>query len=122
MSHILIIDDDEQIRSLLRQMLERAGHRVTDASNGNEGLERFRAVPADLVITDLIMPEKEGVETLVELRREFPSVPVIAISGGGRLGTRDYLPIARQLGARRTISKPFSRDEILEAVKSLLAP
>src|SRR5690349_14924753 len=122
MSRILIIDDDEQIRSLLRQMLERAGHEIIDASNGVEGMHIFRAENPDLVITDLIMPEKEGIETLTELRREFPTVPVIAMSGGGRLGTRDYLPIAKQLGARRTIAKPFSRDEMLEAVKSVLAP
>lgn len=122
MSRILIIDDDEQIRSLLRQMLERAGHQIIDAGNGVEGMQIFRAETPDLVITDLIMPEKEGIETLTELRREFPTVPVIAMSGGGRLGTRDYLPIAKQLGARRTIAKPFSRDEMLEAVKSVLAP
>jgi CheY-like chemotaxis protein len=121
MKRILIIDDDEQMRALLSDILEHAGYGVTEASNGKEGLERFQADPADLVITDLIMPEKEGVETILELRRQRPEARIIAISGGGRGGACDYLSIAARLGVRRTVAKPFTRHEILEAVSAGLA-
>ena len=122
MQRILVIDDDEQMRALLRDILERAGYEVTEAQHGLEGLKLFRARPADLVVTDLIMPEKEGVETILELRAEFPEVPIIAVSGGGRNGPRDYLEIAARLGARRTVAKPFTRQEILAAVQQSLMP
>jgi CheY-like chemotaxis protein len=122
MQRILVIDDDEQMRALLRDILERAGYEVTEAQHGLEGLKLFRARPADLVVTDLIMPEKEGVETILELRAEYPEVPIIAVSGGGRNGPRDYLEIAARLGARRTVAKPFTRQEILVAVQQSLMP
>ena len=122
MRRVLIIDDDEQMRALLRDILEQAGYEVTDACDGVAGLSRFRAQPSDLVITDLIMPGKEGVETILELRREFPTLPIVAISGGGRNASRDYLDIAIRLGARLTVAKPFTRQEILEAVRLSLAP
>lgn len=122
MPRILVIDDDEQLRTLLGEILSRAGFEVVEARHGAEGLNLYRARPTDLVITDLIMPEKEGVETIVELRREFPTARIIAMSGGGRQTASDYLRIASQLGARRTISKPFSRQEILDAVRETLAP
>jgi DNA-binding response OmpR family regulator len=121
MQRVLIIDDDEQVRALLYEILDRAGFEVIEATNGTEGMKLYRSQPADLVITDLIMPEKEGVETILELRREFPNVRVVAISSGGRNSGRDYLPIAAQLGARRTVAKPFSRQEILDAVRDTLA-
>jgi DNA-binding NtrC family response regulator len=121
MKRVLIIDDDEQLRALLFEILDRAGFEVIEAANGEEGLKRYREQPIDLVITDLIMPEKEGVETIVELRREFPNARVVAISGGGRAGGRDYLPIAARLGASRTVAKPFTSQEILEAVRETLA-
>ena len=121
MQRVLVIDDDEQVRALLYEILERAGFEVMEASNGVEGLKLYRLQPADLVITDLIMPEKEGVETIMELRSQFPNARIIAISGGQRAGGRDYLPIAARLGARRTVAKPFSRQEILEAVRETLA-
>jgi len=122
MQRILVIDDDEQMRALLRDILERAGYEVSEAQHGLEGLKLFRARPADLVVTDLIMPEKEGVETILELRAEFPEVPIIAVSGGGRNGPRDYLEIAARLGARRTVAKPFTRQEILAAIQQSLIP
>jgi len=120
MAKILIIDDDEQMRAMLQQMLSRFGHEVTQAANGTEGLERFRADPADLVITDLIMPDKEGIETIVELRRDFPHVKIIAISGGARCGTLDFLPLAKRLGASSTLAKPFEREQLLETVHHVL--
>lgn len=121
MQRVLIIDDDEQFRALLYEILDRAGFEVVEAGNGVDGLKLYRQQPADLVITDLIMPEKEGVETIMELRDEFPEARIIAISGGERIGGRDYLPIAARLGARRTLAKPFSRQEILTAVRETLA-
>lgn len=122
MKRILVIDDDELMRSMLSQMLGRAGYEIILAANGHEGLKQFHAhAPFDLVITDLIMPGKEGIETMMELRHDHPALPIIAISGGGRTTGRDYLPIAAQLGARRTVAKPFTRQEILEAVQDVLA-
>lgn len=122
MQRVLIIDDDEQVRALLIEILERAGYEVTEAVNGAEGLKFYRDRPTDLVITDLVMPEKEGVETIMEMRRDFPNVRIVAISGGGRSGMQNYLPIAAGLGARRTVAKPFTRQEILDAVSAALAP
>ena len=119
---ILVIDDDEMLRGMLVQTLERAGYEVVEAPNGDAGLKLFRAHPADLVITDLIMPEKEGVETMMELRRDYPTLPIIAVSGGARAAGRDYLPIARQLGVRCALAKPFSRQEILEAIRGAFMP
>jgi CheY-like chemotaxis protein len=121
MQRVLIIDDDEQVRALLHEILDRAGYEVTEAANGLEGLNLYRAGPVDLVITDLLMPEKEGVETIVELRREFPDARIIAMSGGGRNAGRDYLSIAAQLGAGATMAKPFSRQEVLNAIRDVLA-
>ncbi len=121
MTRILVIDDDDRFRSMLEQMLTKAGYEVATAANGHAGLQLQRAAPAALVITDLIMPEKEGMETIMELRRSFPAVRIIAISGGGRHGTQDFLPVAAKLGAARTLAKPFTRDELLEAVRAALA-
>ena len=121
MPKILVIDDDEQVRALLYEILDRAGFEVVEAANGLEGVNAYRRAPTDLIITDLIMPEKEGVETILELRGEFPSVRIVAISGGGRNGAQDYLSIAARLGARRVVAKPFSRQEILDAVQAALA-
>ena len=121
MARILIIDDEDELRSMLRQMLEQAGHEVTEAVNGAEGIKLYEQDPPDLIITDIIMPEKEGVETIIALRRADPDLPIIAISGGGRLEATDFLPMAGKLGARRTLSKPFRRDQLLEAVGECLA-
>jgi len=121
MARILIIDDEDELRSMLRRMLEQAGHEVTEAVNGAEGIELYERDRPDLIITDIIMPEKEGVETIIALRRADPDLPIIAISGGGRLEATDFLPMARKLGARRTLSKPFRRDQLLEAVDECLA-
>ncbi|MCH8036471.1 MAG: response regulator [Proteobacteria bacterium] len=121
MARILIIDDEDELRSMLRRMLEQAGHEVTEAVNGAEGIELYERDRPDLIITDIIMPEKEGVETIIALRRADPDLPIIAISGGGRLEATDFLTMARKLGARRTLAKPFRRDQLLEAVDECLA-
>jgi len=120
MALILIIDDNNQFRAMLREMLERTGYEVVEASDGKEGIKLYRENPTDLIITDLIMPEKEGIETIMELRRDFPDVKIIAISGGGRLDPGQYLIMAKSLGARYTFAKPVEREELLQAVEELL--
>jgi DNA-binding response OmpR family regulator len=121
-ARILIIDDEEQPRHMLRLALERAGYEVVEARDGNEGLQRFHETPTDLIITDLLMPEKEGLETIIDVRREFPNVKIIAMSGGGRSGSLNFLEIAKRLGAQRTLAKPFGLQEMLAAVRELLQP
>ena len=120
MRRILVIDDDVQIRQLLKMMLEQAGYEVLAAENGNEGTKLFRTERIDLVITDIIMPGKEGIEIIRDLQHDFPEVKIIAISGGGRVSGKDYLRIAGRFGADRTFSKPFECDALLEAVQELL--
>ena len=117
---ILVIDDDETIRELLRAILEREGYRVLEAPDGGEGLKQFTETPTDLVITDLIMPGKEGIETIRDLRRKFPDVKIIAVSGGGRIGPDSYLKMAKGVGALRTLSKPFDRTVLLETVEEVI--
>ena len=120
MSHILIMDDDDEVRINLREMLENEGFEVTDAPDGKKGMRLFRERPADLVITDIFMPEQEGLETVKELRDDFPTVKIIVISGGGKLKPESYLKIAGQFGADKTLTKPFKRDDIIRAVGELL--
>jgi CheY-like chemotaxis protein len=122
MARILLIDDDDLVRRTLCQILRRNGHTVVEASNGKEGLDRFKGANADLVITDIVMPGKEGTEVLIELRKKHPSVKVIAISGGGRQGGADYLKVARHLGAAKVLAKPFSGDDLLSAINEVLPP
>jgi DNA-binding response OmpR family regulator len=119
--HILVIDDEEPVRVVLRQMLEKEGYEVEEAQDGAVGMNLLRDHLADLIITDLFMPEKEGIETIMEVRKCFPQVKIIAMSGGGRTGTLDFLPMAESFGAQRTLAKPFERRELLEAVRTMLA-
>lgn len=116
MKTILIIDDEPQTRTMLKVMLENEGFGVTLASDGNEGIERFRQMPTDLILTDIVMPEKEGVETIVELRKIYPATPIIAMSGGGSIASYDYLDHARLLGANDTLRKPFTRQKLLDTI------
>lgn len=117
---ILIIDDDEQIRLLLQQMMEWAGFEVSVAENGKIAMRLQQQRPADLVITDLIMPEQEGLETISRLKKEYKGIKIIAISGGGRIGPEAYLPAAKELGADRVFCKPFDVQEVVDAVRDLL--
>lgn len=121
LSLILVIDDEPAIRDVLRRMLERAGHEVLVAANGNVGLDLFRRQGADLVVTDVIMPEREGVETMREIKRIDPRAKVIVISGGGSIGADDFLHLAERLGADRTLAKPIDRAALMAAVDELLA-
>ena len=120
MANILVIDDDAAILDMLCQTLEREGYGVVTAFNGKEGMKIYREKPTDLIITDIIMPEKEGVETIRELTKEFPNIKIIALSGGGRIGAEDYLHIAKMLGAQRTLTKPIERKELLKMISEFL--
>lgn len=117
MADILIIDDDRQMRRLLRRILTGAGHTVHEAENGRAGVELFERQPAALVITDIVMPDMEGIETIVSLRRDNPAVPIIAISGGT---DPVYLRAASGLGATASLEKPFQPDRLLALVEGLL--
>lgn len=120
MAAILIIDDEELVRYSLRKLLDPLGHEITEAENGAEGLAMVRERPFDLVITDIIMPEKEGLETVTELHRSHPDLDVIVISGGGRTGNKDYLRMAKGLGAKHALMKPFRAETLIEAVDDCL--
>ncbi len=121
MSAILVIDDDPAVREVVREMLRGEGHEVSTAENGRQALQALAADVFDLVVTDLIMPEQEGIETIAEIRRRDPDIPIVAMSGGGRLGPGDYLETARFLGADATLAKPFGRQELIAIVEKLLA-
>ena len=120
MAQILIIDDEPQIRSMLKLMLERDGHEVAEAPDGVEGIKIYRQNPADLIITDLIMPNKDGIGMIIDLKKEFPKVKIIAMSGGGLNKPEGYLKGAKKLGAACTLTKPIDRDEMLRAIKDAL--
>jgi len=117
---ILVIDDSEIDRMILEEILVQGGYEVTQASDGKEGMEIFRAQTFDLVITDMIMPEKLGIEVLLEMNEDFPEAKVIAISAGDEYGLELDLDMAREIDVP-TISKPFQPEEILDAVRKLLS-
>ncbi|MDY6850469.1 MAG: response regulator [Thermodesulfobacteriota bacterium] len=120
MARILVIDDEESIRILLRKILEQAGHEVIEAVDGEKGTDIFYQTPTDLIVTDILMPEKEGLRTIMDIRRDFPEVKIIAISGGGTVEPETYLNLAEKLGADRTLTKPFRTNELLVMVAELL--
>ena len=120
MRRILVIDDDHHILIMIKKMLERVGFEVELASNGNEGLELYKRTPVDLVITDIIMPEKEGLETIREMRRIRSDLKIIAMSGGGKISSDNYLDTAKIFGASKILGKPFSQKQIVSAVQELL--
>ena len=120
MKRILIIEDDQGVRAVIAAALSDAGYEVAEAADGKEGLKIYRESPTDLVITDLVMPEKDGIETIMELRSEFPRAKIIATSGGDRYANEANLRCAEMLGAKRSIAKPFKITELLEIVRELL--
>ena len=120
MARILIIDDEPQIRSMLTLMLERDGYEVVEAPDGVEGIKAYRQHPADLIITDLIMPNKDGIGMIIDLKKEFPDVKIIAMSGGGLNKPDGYLKGAKKLGASCTLTKPIDREEMLQAVRDII--
>ena len=127
----LIIDDEEDIRDVLTDVLNRAGFEVDVASTGDEGIDKNRSKPVDVIVTDIIMPGKDGVAAIREIRKEFPDAKVIAISGGGNFGpnayepnaikTTAYLAAADEAGADVILSKPFDREALMEAIRALTA-
>ncbi len=120
MAKILVIDDDRMVRETLKIILAAAGHEVLLTEDGNKGLRAFTEFTPDLVITDILMPEKEGMETIRDLRERRPDLPIIAISGGGRVGNMSFLKVAERFGANRTITKPFEPDHIVATIAELL--
>ncbi|RLD52165.1 MAG: response regulator [Bacteroidetes bacterium] len=122
MERILVIDDEPHILLMVKKMLERAGYEVDLASNGSEGLRLFNKIRPALVITDIIMPEKEGLETIREMRRIRSDLKIIAMSGGGKISADNYLETAKIFGASRLILKPFSQKQLLTYVEELAGP
>jgi DNA-binding response OmpR family regulator len=120
MAKILVLDDEASIVLMIKKMLEKAGHEVDMALNGKDGMILFEQNKPDLLITDIIMPEKEGLETIFELRQKYPDLKIIAISGGGRISPEGYLPGAKLLGADMVFQKPLDQKEFLQAVATLL--
>ena len=121
MALILLIDDDDSLRTMLRLTLTDFGHTVIEARNGREGLALFPHACADLVITDIVMPESEGFEVLMTLRDKQPPVRIIAISGGGLQSPTDYLQMAKGMGAAKVLEKPFSNEALMAAIDEVLA-
>ena len=115
---ILVIDDDADILGILAEMLTIAGYEVVEASNGKEGVRLYRQAPFDLVVTDLVMPEKDGLEVVMELRKDFPEVKIITLSGDAY--GHSSLETSKALGAARTLRKPFTEGQLLEAVREVL--
>jgi YesN/AraC family two-component response regulator len=120
LARILVIDDDAQVREMLREMLERVGHEVIEAADGSGGMKLFRENPADVVVTDIFMPEKDGIVTIQELRTAYPDLGIIALSGGGGFQRFDFLETARRLGASAILRKPVDWEELTQAVSELL--
>ena len=120
MSAILVVDDQKGIRDVLRKVLAEAGHDVAEAEDGAAALALFRVQPFNLVITDIIMPEMEGIEIITTMKREQPNIRILAMSGGGRARVMDFLAVAGKAGADATLEKPFRKSELLDRVAGLL--
>jgi DNA-binding response OmpR family regulator len=121
LSNILVIDDNASVRKALTMMLESGGFHVTAAKDGREGLSAFEASAPDLVLVDIIMPDKDGIEIIREMRRARPATKIIAMTGGGRLSGLDFLKMARAFGAVETLAKPIDPDELVARVRACLA-
>ena len=120
MVSILLVDDDDQFLPLLSKVLKHAGYQVREATDGQQALRFYESEPTDVVITDLVMPGKEGLEMIVELKRSHPKAKIIAMSGAAQEVLGDYLKMAQAFGAQRVLAKPFSDQEILEAISQVL--
>jgi len=118
MSRILVVDDDDRFRGIVQEMLSRAGYEVLVASDGQEGVDIYREQTPDLVITDVIMPEKDGAEVIFELQKEFPDIKMIVMTGGGQGEADTYLKsITAYSNVKHSFQKPFAMDDLLKAVK-----
>jgi len=121
MACILIIDDEEELRRIMRDALEKQGHDVLEAGNGTDALDLAEQHPLDLIVTDIMMPETDGIETIIALRRKDPKIRIIAVSGGGPIGDSNYLTLAEKFGAMQVLAKPFRRQQFVDAVCEVLA-
>ena len=119
LTRVLVVDDDPGIRNFLRMLLELEGYEVALAANGLDALEEQRKNPAAIILTDLFMPDVEGMETIVKLREEFPQARIIVMSGGGAYRGADYLSLARELGAARALKKPFAPQDLIDAMREV---
>lgn len=120
MARILVIDDDLNVQKLLKKVLENAGYEVFAASDGPSAVKIARENPPHLIISDILMPGMDGIDTMVELRREYPHLKIIAISGGGHIAPENYLKIASEFGATQTLQKPFTPQKLISMVKEML--
>lgn len=120
MASVLVVEDEKLVRRALNKMLRAGGHDVTEVEDGQRALSYLERHPADVVVTDIVMPGKDGLETIAELRRRFPNAKIIAISGGARPSGADALKAAKALGADRILAKPFRQDAILVMVDELM--
>ncbi len=121
MAGILLVEDDHDLRSMLKKSLQKGNYLIIEASNGKEALHKFKSLLVDLVITDLVMPEQDGIGLIMELKKIKPDIKIIAISGGGKAGPSNYLSIAETLGANAIFAKPFSVTTFQEKVDEILS-
>lgn len=122
MANILLIEDEQLVANTLEIVLLKAGHKVTHAANGEIGLAKFAEARPDLVVTDIIMPDKEGIDTIREIREKDPVIPIVAYSGGGRTKNYDFLRMAQKLGATEVLRKPFANEDLIATVARCLKP
>jgi DNA-binding NtrC family response regulator len=120
MARILIVEDEENIRKMLSQVLENLDHEINTASDGNKAVAFLNENEIDLVITDIVMPNREGLETIQEIRANWPDVKIIAMSGGGRVGNMNYLDMAKKMGAAAVLKKPFSMSQLRSTISEIL--
>ncbi|MGQ9619817.1 MAG: response regulator [Bacteroidales bacterium] len=121
MHGIMIVEDETEVREMLKDALSRKKYPLIEASNGKEALAKFKASLVDLVITDILMPDEDGLKVIMKLKEIKPSVKIIAISGGGKIGPASYLNIAKALGADEIIAKPFSLKTLVSRIEELLS-
>jgi len=120
MARILVVDDEELARFTIREILTNAGHEIEEAENGDEAIKRQKAEPFDLIVTDIIMPGKDGIETITELKQDDPAPIILAISAGGPTGDSDFLKRAESAGADDFLAKPFSEEGLVQKVDECL--
>jgi DNA-binding response OmpR family regulator len=120
MPGVLIVEDDKELREMLKMSLLRSGFTVMEAENGKDAIAHFKPLVTDLVVTDLIMPEEDGLKVVIKLRELKPSIRIIAISGGGKVGPGSYLNLAKALGADAIFPKPFSINDLISKIENLL--
>lgn len=118
---VLVVDDNPDMRSFVKIVLERAGFEAQVAADGQRALELQREHPADVLITDIFMPERDGIELIQQFKSMFRQVKIIAMSGGGQVSRKDYLPVAADLGAEAVLQKPFSAETLLKTLQDLVA-